>query len=69
MVPPIPHRPRGHMTFCKPKEETYADEGPQRECSTGGEMGDRDLGLPPTVSPDLEWSLGMPTAGGSAGYR
>ena len=57
------------MTFCKPEEETSADEGPQREHSTSGERGDRDLGLPPTMSPDLEQLLGMPAAGGSAGHR
>ena len=57
------------MTFHEPEEETSADEEPQRECSTGGEMGDRDLGLPPTMSPDLKWFVGMPMAGRSAGHR
>ena len=45
------------MTFCEPKEETSADEGPQRECSTSLEMGDRGLGLPPSAT------------SGSAGHR
>ena len=57
------------MTFCEPKEETSADEEPQREHSTGREMGDRDLGLPPTMSPDLKQFMGMPTASRSAGHR
>ena len=55
------------MTFCEPKEETSADEGPQRECSTSWEMGDRDLSLPPTMSPDLEKFLGCPQPAGVLG--
>ena len=44
---PCPHRTRRHVTFCEPKEETFAEEELQRGCSTSGEMGDRDLCLPP----------------------
>ena len=33
------------------------------------EIGDRDLGLPPTMSLDLKWFMGMPTASRSAGHR
>ena len=57
------------MTFHEPKEETFADEELQRGHSTGREMGDRDLGLPPTMSPDLKWFMWTPTADGSAGHR
>ena len=67
-MPPIPHRPKGHVIFCVPKEETPAHEGPQRECSTSQEMGDRDLGFPPTMSPDLEQFLQTPTTGRGAGH-
>ena len=66
---PSAHRPRGCISFHEPKEETSADEEPQRECSTGEEMGDSDLGLPPTMGPDLKWLMGMPTADRSAGQR
>ena len=64
-----PHRPRRWVTFPEPEEEISTDEELQRECSTSGEMGDRDLGFPPTMCPDLKQFMGMPAAGRSAGHR
>ena len=57
------------MTFHRPVEETFADEELQRGCSTGREMGNRDLGLPSPMGSDLMWFGGTPAVGRSAGHR
>ena len=66
---PSPHRSRRHVTFCTPKKETFADEELHRGCSTGRDMGERDLGLPSPMSLDLTWFIGTPAVSRSAGHR
>ena len=61
-----PHRPRRHVTFGEAKEGTSSDERPQREPqkqASRGEVEECDLGPLPTLRPELEYFLEMPTTG------
>ena len=54
------------MMFHKPEEGAPSDERPQtkpQEHLTRGQLEEGDLGLLPTLKPELEWSLGMPMTG------
>ena len=61
----IPHRLRKHITFQDQEEETSSREGPLGEpweqVTGGGEVEESNLGLPPTLGPELEHFPEMPT--------
>ena len=60
-----PHRLRKHVTFQDQEEETSSREGPmgepQGQATGGGKVEESDLGPPPTLGPELEHFLEMPT--------
>ena len=62
---PSSHRPRKHVTFQDQIEETSSREGPsgepQGQATGGREVEESDLGHPPTLGPELECFLEMPT--------
>ena len=60
---PSPHRPRRHVTFCELEEETSYDGAPERTLgeATRGEVEESNLGPLPTLWPELEHFLEMPT--------
>ena len=63
-----PHRLRKHVTFQDQEEETSSRE-PQGQVTGGAEVEDSDLGPPPTLGPELEHFLEMPTTARGARDR
>ena len=60
-----PHRLKKHVTFLDEEVEMSAGEDPSREIwgqvMGGGEVEESDLGPPPTLGPELEHFLEIPT--------